>query len=164
LHNILFSQHNLKSLIYNFTREYPAGIIENNSYTERIMTVMDIVESEKITVSLTKKLRKVKPIKARMSRNEIIQNIADETGLKRVDVDLVFDCLGDLVKSHMKARGSGEFMIPKIGLKIKRVRRKATKQRKMVSPLTQQEVTIPSKPARWDIKLIALKSLKDSVQ
>jgi nucleoid DNA-binding protein len=128
------------------------------------MTEMDLVDHEKTSVSLTKKLKKVKPIKARMSRNEIIQRIADETGLKRIDVDLVFDSLADLVKSHMKTRGSGEFMIPKIGLKIKRVRRKATKQRNMISPLTQQEVTIPSKPARWDIKLIALKSLKDALQ
>jgi nucleoid DNA-binding protein len=127
------------------------------------MTAMDIVNSEKTLVSLTKKLKKVKPIKARMSRNEIIQSIADETGLKRVDIDLVFDSLADLIKSHMKTRGSGEFMIPKIGLKIKRVRRKATKQRQMLSPLTQQDVIIPSKPARWDIKLIALKTLKDSV-
>jgi nucleoid DNA-binding protein len=128
------------------------------------MTVMDIVESERFSVSLTKKLKKVKPIKARMSRNEIIQTIADETGLKRIDVDLVFDVLADLVKSHMKNRGSGEFMIPKIGVKIKRIRRKATKQRQMLSPLTQQEVIIPPKPARWDVKLIALKLLKDALQ
>ncbi len=128
------------------------------------MTLLDAIETEKSNLSLSKKLKKVKPIKSRMSRNEIIQTIADETGLRRVDVDLVFDSLADLVKSHMKARGSGEFMIPKIGLKIKRIKRKATKQRKMVSPLTNQEVLIPSKPARWDVKLIALKVLKEAVQ
>lgn len=128
------------------------------------MTLVDAIETEKSNLSLSKKLKKVKPIKSRMSRNEIIQTIADETGLRRVDVDLVFDSLADLVKSHMKTRGSGEFMIPKIGLKIKRIKRKATKQRKMVSPLTNQEVLIPSKPPRWDVKLIALKVLKEAVQ
>jgi len=122
-----------------------------------------MVDPDKMLFSFTKKLKKIKPIKERMSRAEIIQTIADETGLKRSDVDLVFESLGDLVKSHMKARGSGEFMIPKIGVKIKRIRRKPTKQRQMVSPLTQQEVIIPSKPARWDVKLVALKFLKDAI-
>lgn len=112
--------------------------------------------------SAEKKIR-IAAIKDRQTRMEILQMISDKTGLKRVDVESVFSELSQLVKGHLKKRGSGEFMIPKLGLKIKRVRRKPTKKRVMVSPLTGQEVVIPAKPARDDIKLIALKTLKESV-
>lgn len=106
---------------------------------------------------------RVKPIKDRQTRIEILQHISDETGLKRIEVEAVFTEMAKLVKAHMKKQGSGEVMIPKLGLKIRKVRRKPTKKRTMVSPLTGQEVTIPPKPARDDIKLIALKGLKESL-
>ncbi len=106
---------------------------------------------------------KVKAMKDKQTRVEILQHISDATGLKRVEVEAVFTEMAKLVKSHMKKQGSGEIMIPKLGLKIRKVRRKPTKKRVMVSPLTGMEVTIPPKPARDDIKLIALKGLKESL-
>ena len=106
---------------------------------------------------------KVKAMKDKQTRVEILQHISDATGLKRVEVEAVFTEMAKLVKSHMKKQGSGEIMIPKLGLKIRKVRRKPTKKRVMVSPLTGMEVTIPPKPARDDIKLIALKGLKEAL-
>ncbi len=106
---------------------------------------------------------RVKPIKDKQTRMEILQNISDLTGLKRVEVEAVFTEFAKLVKAHMKKQGSGEVMIPKLGLKIRKVRRKPTKKRTMVSPLTGKEVVIPPKPARDDIKLIALKGLKEAL-
>ena len=116
-------------------------------------------------VSTAKKLGvKIPAIKEKQTRVEILQNLSDRTGLKRVDVEAVFTELAKLVTSHLKKRGSGEIMIPKLGLKIRRVKRKATKKRKMVSPLTGSEVVIPAKPARDDVKLVALKALKEAVE
>lgn len=106
---------------------------------------------------------RVKPMKDKQTRMEILQTISDITNLKRVEVEAVFTEFAKLVKSHMKKNGSGEIMIPKLGLKIRKVRRKPTKKRTMVSPLTGKEVVIPPKPARDDIKLIALKGLKESL-
>ncbi len=106
---------------------------------------------------------KVKAMKDKQTRVEILQHLSDATGLKRVEVEAVFTEMAKLVKSHMKKQGSGEIMIPKLGLKIRKVRRKPTKKRVMVSPLTGVEVTIPPKPARDDIKLIALKGLKEAL-
>lgn len=106
---------------------------------------------------------RVKASKERQTRMQILQSISDTTGLKRVEVEAVFTEFAKLVKSHMKKQGSGEVMVPKLGLKIRKVRRKPTKKRTMVSPLTGKEVVIPPKPARDDIKLIALKGLKESL-
>lgn len=105
---------------------------------------------------------RIKPIKDRQTRIEILQTISDNTGLKRVEVEAVFTEMAKLVKAHMKKQGSGEIMVPKL-VKIRKIRRKPTKGRTMVSPLTGQEVVIPPKPARDDIKLIALKGLKESI-
>jgi len=103
---------------------------------------------------------RVKAMKDKQTRVEILQHISDQTGLKRIEVEAVFT---EMAKAHMKKQGSGEIMIPKLGLKIRKVRRKPTKKRVMVSPLTGKEVVIPPKPARDDIKLIALKGLKESL-
>lgn len=103
------------------------------------------------------------PIKDRQTRVEILQYISEKTNLKRVEVEAVFTEMANLIKAHLTKKGSGEILLPKLGVKIRKVRRNRTKERKMVSPLTGQEVVIPSKPAREDIKLIALKPLKEAL-
>lgn len=102
----------------------------------------------------------VKTIQQRQTRIAILQAIAEQTGLKRVEVEAVFTSLARLVEAHMKKAGSGEIIIPKLGLKLRRVSRKPTKKRTTVSPITGKTIEIPAKPARADIKLIALKALK----
>ncbi|MGE4348487.1 MAG: hypothetical protein AB7D28_01835 [Candidatus Berkiella sp.] len=44
---------------------------------------------------------KTRAIKERQSRAEIFQHIANETGIKRIDVEAVFDVMAKLVKSHL---------------------------------------------------------------
>ena len=102
--------------------------------------------------------------KEKQTRIEILRSISENTGLAKVQVETVFLALTELLHSHMRKRGSGEFTIPMIGVKVRRVKKKATKSRKMLSPLTGQEVVIAGKPARLAVKLAALKPLKLAVQ
>lgn len=120
-------------------------------------------KSVKRTVQSTQYRERVKAKKERQSRAEIFQHIAKVTGIKRIDVEAVFDEMAKLIRSHLAKKGSGEIIIPKLGLKIRKVRRKATKARTMISPLTGTEVVIPSKPARDDVKLVILKPLKEAI-
>lgn len=106
---------------------------------------------------------RIKPIKTKQPRIKLLQAISDATGLKRVEVEAVFTEMSKLIKAHMKKQGSGEIMLPKLGIKLRKIRRKPTKQRVMISPLTGQKVVIAPKPARDDIKLIALKGLKEAL-
>lgn len=99
----------------------------------------------------------------RQSRVEILQTVASMTGLKRIDVEAVFDATLAVISGHLKPGGSGEVIVPKLGIKIKRVRRNATKDRTMVSPLTNEEVFIPGKPERDGIKLLDLKPLREAL-
>lgn len=121
--------------------------------------------TSKIATKTREKLSKKKTAikKDRQSRMEIFQTISDRTGLKRVEVEAVFTEFKELTESHLRKRGSGEIIVPKLGLKIVRKRRRATQSRRMISPLTGSEVVIPAKPARDDVKLIALKTLKEMV-
>ncbi len=119
----------------------------------------------KVNVKITKKVKKetVKksaPQKEKQTRIEILSTIANETGLGRAEVESVFDSLATLMEGHLKKKGSGSFMIPKAGIKIERVKKRASKARKMISPLTNKEVTCAAKPARFAVKVKALAKLK----
>jgi nucleoid DNA-binding protein len=114
--------------------------------------------------AVTKKAdtKKLPAIGAKQTKTQIVSAIAEETGLPKKDVNAVFGSLRDLVERHMKKRGSGEFTIPEVGVKLRRVRKPATKARKMVSPFTGEEITVKAKPARNQVKVSALKSLKET--
>jgi nucleoid DNA-binding protein len=101
--------------------------------------------------------------KEKQTRIEILRTIAERADLSKTQVESVFSTLTELIVSHMKKRGSGEFTIPMTGIKVRRVKKKATKARTMVSPLTGQEVVIAGKPARHAVKISALKVLKEAV-
>lgn len=102
--------------------------------------------------------------KDKQTRVEILQTLAEQTNLTRVQVESLFDAMNKVIAGHMKKRGSGEFTIPKTGIKLRRIKKKPTKARRMVSPLTGQEVVIASKPARYAVKLTALKTLKEMIE
>lgn len=126
--------------------------------------------TEKAKVKVNVKVKKVAVAakatvqKDKQTRIEILQSLAEQTKLTRVQVESVFDALNKVIEGHMKKRGSGEFTIPKTGIKLRRIKKKATKARRMVSPLTGQEVTIAAKPARFTVKLSALKTLKEMIE
>lgn len=107
--------------------------------------------------------RKAKAIATKQTKTQILQAIAEETGLSRKQVGDVFTSLGDLVKGHMNRRGSGEFAIPETGVKIRRVVKPARKARMGRNPATGEAIKIPAKRATTVVKVSALKALKDSI-
>lgn len=123
-------------------------------------------EKVKVNVKVKKEKTAAKASiqKDKQTRVEILQTLAEQTNLTRVQVESIFDAMNKIIGGHMKKRGSGEFTIPKTGIKLRRVKKKATKARRMVSPLTGQEVVIAAKPARYAVKLTALKTLKEMIE
>src|SRR5690348_12780824 len=101
---------------------------------------------------MAKKSKKATPQKQtlgkdKQTRIEILRTVSEMVDLPKVQIEAVFSALTELLHSHMCKRGSGEFTIPMVGIKVRRVKKKATKSRKMLSPLTGQEVVIAGKPA-----------------
>jgi len=103
----------------------------------------------------------VRAIADKQTKQQIIADIAEDTGLSKKEVASVFAALGSKILQHMKPRGSGDFSIPDTGIKVRRVVKPRTKPRMGRNPFTGQEIKIPAKPARKVIRLSALKALKE---
>ena len=74
---------------------------------------------------------------------------------------MVFDSLTNLIQRDLK-KGPGVYTVPGL-MKIKVVRKPATRARKGVNPFTGEEMMFKAKPARNIVKVLALKGLKDMV-
>ncbi|MEI6676485.1 MAG: HU family DNA-binding protein [Verrucomicrobiota bacterium] len=105
---------------------------------------------------------KFKPIKDRLSKTQIIEQLAASTGLARKQVAAVLDGLTDVIEAHVKKNAVGEFVLPGL-LKISTVRKPAVKARKGINPFTKEEVMFKAKPASTVVKVRPLKKLKDMV-
>jgi nucleoid DNA-binding protein len=103
--------------------------------------------------------KKAAPAKAKPpTKSEIISHLADKTGLTKKDVGAVFETLNAVIKKSLK--GAGEFTMPGL-VKMRVVKKPATKARPGVNPFTGEAITIKAKPARKAVKVTALKGLKD---
>ncbi|MEM7206316.1 MAG: HU family DNA-binding protein [Pseudomonadota bacterium] len=96
------------------------------------------------------------------TKSEILNHIAAETDLSRKQVSAVMDSLSGLIEKNVKPRGAGVFNVPGL-MKIKVVKKPATKARKGINPFTGEETVFKAKPARKAVKILPLKGLKDMV-
>lgn len=82
--------------------------------------------------------------------------------MSRKQVDAVFGSLHSLIAKSLKSRNAGLFSLPGL-MKIKVVKKPATKARKGVNPFTGEATVFKAKPARKAVKIQPLKALKDMV-
>ncbi len=101
-------------------------------------------------------------VKSKMTKTQILNEISEKTELSRKQVAAVFDELETLIERHIKKRSVGEFTLPGL-LKIKSVKRPATKKRLGRNPATGEEIWIGPKPASIRARVTALKKLKEMV-
>ncbi len=110
-----------------------------------------------------KKKTTAKVAKKPTTKSETLNYISAETDLTRKEVSGVFDALAKLMKRDLKGRGGpGVYTVPGL-MKVKVVRKPATKARKGVNPFTGEEMMFKAKPARNVVKVLALKGLKEMV-
>lgn len=102
--------------------------------------------------------------KKRLTKTQVIAELSEQTELSKKQVGDVFEALFGLVGKQLVGRGSpGEVVIPGL-LKLKTVKKPATKEREGINPFTKEPITISAKPASKKVKASALKALKDMVQ
>ncbi len=106
--------------------------------------------------------RKITAIRDKMTKTAILNEISEKTELSRKQVDGVLGELEILIERHIKKGGCGEFTLPGL-LKIRSVKRPATKKRMGRNPATGEEIVIGPKPASIRARVTALKKLKDMV-
>lgn len=89
-----------------------------------------------------------------MTQTEIINNLAESSGLKKTDVKSFFDSLAALAASEVKT--NGEFTVPGFGKLVKATR----KAREGRNPATGDTIQIPAKTT---VKFRLGKAMKDAV-
>ena len=105
--------------------------------------------------------KKASGAKAR-TKSQVFTDLAESSELSKKQIASVFDGLAGLIKKDLGKRGPGVFSVPGL-MKIKVVRKSATKARKGINPFTGEPTIFKAKPARNVVKVLALKGLKDMV-
>ncbi len=102
-------------------------------------------------------------VKAKKSptKTEILNSMAEDTGLSKKQVGDVMEALSAEIKKNLGSRGPGVFTIPGL-LKIEKKKVPAKPARKGVMVLGVLR-DISAKPATTKVKVRALKNLKDMV-
>jgi nucleoid DNA-binding protein len=96
------------------------------------------------------------------TKTELHTALAEKTGLGRKEVAAVLDTLNEMVIKELGKRGSGQFILPGL-LRMRVVRKPATKARPGRNPFTGEAMTIKAKPARNVVRATPSKALKESV-
>ena len=91
------------------------------------------------------------------SKSDVVAQICKDADLSRKQVAAVFESLNGIIKKSL--RSHGVFTLPGL-LKMKVVKKPATKARKGINPFTKEEMMFKAKPASRKIRLAPLKSLK----
>ena len=91
------------------------------------------------------------------TKSEIVAQICKDTKLSRKEVAGVFDSLNGVIKKSL--RGPGAFTMPGL-LKMKVVKKPATKEREGINPFTKEKVMFKAKPASKKVRVLPLKGLK----
>jgi DNA-binding protein HU-beta len=94
------------------------------------------------------------------TKSEVLAQISKDTELSKKQVSAVFDSLNGIIKKSLKS--GGLFTLPGL-LKMKVVKKPATKAREGVNPFTGEKMMFKAKPASKKVRIGALKSLKAMV-
>jgi DNA-binding protein HU-beta len=85
------------------------------------------------------------------TKSEILASISKDTELSRKQVSGVFEALNTVIRKSL--RGNGVVTVPGL-LKLKVVKKPATKARKGVNPFTGEEMMFKAKPASKKVRAL----------
>lgn len=116
--------------------------------------------AKKSAAKTTTAKKKLTAVKEPMTKTQILTEISENTDLSKKQIQLVLDELATIMERHVTKRGAGTFTLPGL-MKVKVVKKPATKARKGINPFTGEETVFKAKPARNVVKVLPLKKLKD---
>jgi nucleoid DNA-binding protein len=97
------------------------------------------------------------------TKTAMYQALATSTGLSKKDVATFFDELTRYIEKELGKKGPGVVNVPGL-LRIKKMKKPATKARQGRNPKTGEPMTIAAKPAQTVVRARPLKALRDMVK
>lgn len=96
-----------------------------------------------------------------ISKTDLVKALVEETQVEKKSVVAVLDAITKVIEKNLSKKGPGVIALPGL-VKIQVVQKKATPAKKGVMVLGQLR-DIPAKPARKQVKVRALKALRDMI-
>ena len=106
--------------------------------------------------------KKMKPVKTKLSKSQMFEALAEDSGVTKSEVKKVWGSLELLIEASICERGYGQFTLPGL-MKVTTVRRPAIKARRGINPFTKEEIWFKAKPATTGVRIRALKKMKGFV-
>ena len=91
------------------------------------------------------------------TKSDVVAQICKDAEVSRKQVAAMFESLNGQIKKSL--RSNGVFTLPGL-LKMKVVKKPATKAREGINPFTKEKMMFKAKPASKKVRLLPLKSLK----
>jgi nucleoid DNA-binding protein len=100
--------------------------------------------------------------KKALSKTEVLNDLAESTGLTKKQVGSVIEALGELIVKQLSKKGPEVFTVPGL-MKLKVRVKKAQPAGMRKNPFTGEMKMMPAKPASRAVRITAVKKLKDRV-
>ena len=97
---------------------------------------------------------------AKMTKTQLIEALAEASGVSKNDVKSVVESLASV--GYKELNESGEFTVPGFA-KLSVVNKAATEAREGINPFTKEPMQFAAKPASKTVKAQPLKVVKDAV-
>ena len=107
----------------------------------------------------TVEAKKMKPVKTKLTKSQMFELLAEDSGVTKSDVKKVWGSLERVIEASISNRGSGQFTLPGL-MTVTTVRRPAVKARRGINPFTKEETWFKAKPASTGVRIRALKKMK----
>jgi len=136
------------------------GKVEYNMATKRKAARKKAPARKKAARKAPAKKLATSPITQKMTKSQIVANLADGADLTKKQVGAVLDAYENLISRSISKRGVGEFTMPGL-MKITTKKKPATKARRGINPFTGEETMFKAKPASIQVKVRPLKKMKE---
>tara|TARA_B100000900_G_scaffold343469_1_gene307189 strand:- start:789 stop:1160 length:372 start_codon:yes stop_codon:yes gene_type:complete len=103
--------------------------------------------------------KKLKPVKSKLSKSQVFEALAEDSGMAKSEVKKVLGSLERLIEASICEQGYGQFTLPGL-MKVTTVHRPAMKARRGINPFTKEETWFKAKPASTGVRIRALKKMK----
>ena len=103
--------------------------------------------------------KKMKPVKTNLSKSQMFEALAEDSGVAKSEVQKVWGSLERLIEASICERGYGQFALPGL-MKVTTIPRPAIKARRGINPFTKEEIWFKAKPASTGVRIRALKKMK----
>ena len=103
--------------------------------------------------------KKMKPVRTRLSKSQVFEALAEDSGMAKSEVKKVWVSLERLIEASICERGYGQFTLPGL-MKVTTVQRPAMKARRGINPFTKEETWFKAKPTSNSVRIRALKKMK----